>query len=177
MTDGRVLRLRRALTLLLSGLVALSLSGRAGPRLDAAEGPAHDIHRLDWLAGCWERIGPERHTIERWTAPRGGMMLGLNQTTARGRTIAWEFLRIAVVDGRLVLTALPSGQAEASFDAVELTDTAVVFSNPSHDFPQTVSYKRLPDGSLLGRIDGTEEGKARSVDFPFDPVPCDDSSP
>ena len=159
--------------LLLAGFVALSLFDPASLQLHAAEAPSHDIRQLNWLSGCWGRQGAERHTIEQWTAPRGGMMLGLNQTTARGRTIAWEYLRIAIVDGRLVLTAWPSGQAEASFDAVELTDSTVVFTNPEHDFPQTVSYRRLPDGSLLGRVEGTEDGKTRSVDFPFDAVPCD----
>ena len=104
-------------------------------------------------------------------------MLGLNQTVARGSTIAWEYLRIAMADDRLVLTALPSGQAEASFEALELTDSSIVFSNPEHDFPQTISYRRQPDGSLLGRIEGTENGKSRSVDFPFNAVPCDGVSP
>jgi hypothetical protein len=168
--------MRIPIALLLAGIAAHSLSGFAGPQLQAADGPSDDIGQLAWLAGCWEREGPERHTIEQWTAPRGGMMLGLNQTTARGRTIAWEYLRIASVDGRLVLTALPSGQAEGSFDAIELTDSSIVFSNPGHDFPQTVSYRRQPDGSLLGRIEGTEDGRTRSVDFPFVPVPCDDGS-
>ena len=168
--------MRIPIALLLAGIATHSLSGLAGPPLRGADGPAHDIGRLAWLAGCWEREGPERHTIEQWTAPRGGMMLGLNQTTARGRTIAWEYLRIASVDGRLVLTALPSGQAEGSFDAIEMTDSSIVFSNPEHDFPQTVGYRRQPDGSLLGHIEGTEDGKTRSVDFPFDPVPCDAGS-
>jgi len=168
--------MRIPIALLLAGIAAHSLSGLAGPQLQAADGLSDDIGQLAWLAGCWEREGPERHTIEQWTAPRGGMMLGLNQTTARGRTIAWEYLRIASVDGRLVLTALPSGQAEGSFDAIELTDSSIVFSDPGHDFPQTVSYRRQPDGSLLGRIEGTEDGRTRSVDFPFVPVPCDDGS-
>lgn len=167
----------KRLALLLALFAALSLHGATGSRLHAAEGGPHDIRRLGWLAGCWERHGPERHTIEQWTAPRGGMMLGLNQTMAGGRTVAWEYLRIAIVDGRLVLTALPSGQAENSFDAVELTDSSVSFSNPEHDFPQTVSYRRQPDGSLLGRIEGAEDGKVRSVDFPFDAVPCDGGTP
>ena len=167
----------RPITLLLVALASLSLHAAASPRVQATKGEPHDITRLDWLAGCWERQGPERHTIEQWTAPRGGMMLGVNQTVVRGATVAWEYLRIATVDGRLVLTALPTGQAETSFDAIELTDSSVVFSNPQHDFPQTVSYQRQPDGSLLGRIEGTDEGKTRGVDFPFDAVPCNSGSP
>ena len=166
----------RPIALLLVALASLFLPGTADPRVLAAEGEQDDITRLDWLAGCWERRGPERHTIEQWTAPRGGMMLGLNQTVVGGATVAWEYLRIATVDGRLVLTALPSGQAEASFDAIELTESSVVFTNPEHDFPQTISYRRQPDGSLLGRIEGTREGTTRSVDFPFDAVRCDDGS-
>lgn len=165
--------MRLSLALLTAWTVLIPLTGPASPMPEAAEGPAHDIRRLIWLAGCWERQGAERHTIEQWTAPRGGMMLGLNQTTARGRTIAWEYLRIASEDGRLVLTALPSGQTEAAFDATELSDTLVSFTNPDHDFPQTISYRLQADGTLLGRAEGVEDGKTRGVDFPFTAIPCD----
>ena len=157
--------MRISIAVLAAGMAALLLAGPAGGWVSAAKDSTHDIGRLNWLAGCWERQGAERHTIEQWTTPRGGMMLGLNQTTAGGRTIAWEFLRIAIVDGRLVLTALPSGQAEASFDATELTDSAVVFTNPEHDFPQRIIYARVAGDSLVVRVEAGEGDDARSLEW------------
>jgi len=42
-----------------------------------------------------------------------------------------------------------------------------VFENPQHDFPQRISYKLNPDGTLLAAIDGTKAGKIRRVEFPY----------
>ena len=48
-------------------------------------------------------------------APRGGSMLGMSRTVIGGKTVEYEFLRIALVDGTLAYVAKPSGQAEAPF--------------------------------------------------------------
>jgi hypothetical protein len=173
---GKRAAVRVASALLLAALGLPAPSGRGAGPLAAEEG-AHDIADLRWLAGCWERHGAENHTIEQWTAPRGGMMLGLSQTLRGSETVAWEFLRINSVRDRLLLTAHPSGQPEAMFAAFEMTGSSVVFANPEHDFPQTISYIKQPDGSLLGRIEGIDGGKERRIDYSFTRVPCDGGAP
>jgi hypothetical protein len=49
---------------------------------------------------------------------------------------------------------------------VKFSATELVFENPSHDFPQRVIYRKVPDG-LLARIEGVINGKPRGEDYPF----------
>ena len=102
-------------------------------------------------------------------------MLGVSRTVKGGKTIAHEFMQIRTdASGRLVLVALPSGQREATFTLSTQTDTLLVFENPAHDFPQSISYQALPAGRLLARIAGVRSGVKRTVDFPMIRVPCQD---
>lgn len=149
-------------------LAAVALIGAAPPAP-----PAQDpINRLEWLAGCWQGERPGRLTEEQWMAPAGGSMVGMSRTVVEDRTVAHEYLRIESVAGQLRLIAAPSGQAQAEFGLLELGETSVAFSNPEHDFPQVIRYILQPDGSLLGRIEGEMEGRARVVDFPLRRTPC-----
>ncbi len=155
------------------GLVAFLLLAVLWPAASRGQGGSPLLGRLDWLAGCWalERGGRVIH--EQWMRPLAGSMLGMARTVAGGRTVSHEFLRIEERDSSLVYVALPSGQRMASFPHVELTDSLVVFSNPQHDFPQRIRYRRLADGSLLAQIEGEREGRTRVVEYPMRRVPCD----
>jgi hypothetical protein len=130
------------------------------------------LAQLLWLAGCWERTAGERIVEEVWMAPRGGAMLGMSRTVVGGTLREYEHTRIEERDGLLVFTASPSGQATASFTAIEVGAARVVFENRAHDFPQRVIYARAPDGSLAARIEGTVDGVERGVDFPYRRVAC-----
>lgn len=132
---------------------------------------AQTADQIAWMAGCWRQSG-ERSTVdEMWMSPSGGAMLGVSRTVAGSRTVAFEFLRIHQDGGRLTFTARPSGQNEASFALLKIGPRDVVFENPTHDFPQRVIY-RLENDTLTGRIEGTQNGKARSVDYPMRRVEC-----
>ena len=96
-------------------------------------------------------------------------MLGMSRTVKNGKTVAFEYVRIEERKDGLVYVANPSGQAKAEFRQVELTDSLIVFANPSHDFPQRIRYERKSDGSLLARIEGEMGGKSRAVDFHYRP--------
>jgi len=128
--------------------------------------------KLHWLAGCWERRSGATLITEQWTNPRGGMMLGTGQTTRADSTIEYEQLRIFDRTGQTVYGAMPSGQPPAEFVATNVTDSLVVFSNPAHDFPQRVIYRRRGNDSLLARIEGMRAGQLRGVDFPYNRVAC-----
>jgi hypothetical protein len=99
-------------------------------------------------------------------------MPGMSRTVRGGRTVGWEQTRIEARDSTLLFVARPSGQTEAAFALVELGDSVAVFADPAHDFPQRVSYRLRPDGSVLGRIEGHRGGTDRTIDFPMARVPC-----
>lgn len=136
--------------------------------------PAHgaSIDQLAWLAGCWESAAGPRQSEEQWMRPRGGVMVGMSRTVASDTTREIEHLLIREVGGKLAYIASPSGQARTTFEAIQVTDSLVVFENPTHDFPQRIRYRRLPDGSLMARIEGTVGGQTKGVNYPMKRATC-----
>ena len=131
------------------------------------------VEELAWLAGCWASVGAEAGSGEQWMAPAGGTLLGVNRSVKGSKTVAHEFLQIREsTSGDLEYVANPSGQSEAIFSTVRLSENEVVFENPEHDFPQRIIY-RLSGETLLGRIEGQQEGEPRAVDFPMKRVDCE----
>jgi hypothetical protein len=132
-----------------------------------------DLSALQWLAGCWTQDGRDAGSVEQWTLPAGGTMLGMNRIVSGGRTIAFEYMRIAVnKDDMVEFIASPSGQETARFKMVSMNENEVVFENPEHDFPTRIIYRLLIDGSLLGRIEGIDKGTPRTAEFPMTRTEC-----
>lgn len=129
------------------------------------------VQDLSWISGCWASVGAEAGSGETWTAPAGGTLFGVSRTVKGGKTVAHEFMQIRETGpGQISFIALPSGQKEASFPLVRLSGQEAVFENPRHDFPQRVIYRR--DGDLLtGRIEGSEGGETKGIDFPMKRCP------
>lgn len=137
----------------------------------AAQAP-NDLGRLAFMAGCWELRTPTRVTHEHWMAPLGGMMLGMSRTVVRDVAREWEALRVEAKDGIVTYLAQPGGRPATPFPASAITDTSVTFSNPAHDFPQRIVYRRLGADSLVARIEGDQGGQAKGMNFPMKRVAC-----
>jgi hypothetical protein len=100
-----------------------------------------------WLAGCWQGEGRTAGSTEAWTDGRIGRMLGVGQTL-RGSRGSFEFMQIATqADGTLVYVAQPGGRPPVNFTAKVVEPNRIVFSNPAHDAPKTIEYRR--DGERL----------------------------
>lgn len=152
-------------------LLALAAAGALAPAVAQA---ADGLDRISWLGGCWVREGAEPGTGEHWTQPAAGTMLGMGRTVRAGQTVEFEFMRIHVApDGKLLFTALPSGQREATFTEFRSGETEIAFENPEHDFPQRVIYRLQSKMRLLASIEGTRKGAARRIEFPMQRVKCD----
>lgn len=138
-----------------------------------AAGDKPDIAQLAWLAGCWEgQTGPVR-IEEQWSKPAGGTMLGLSRNMKDGKVIFSEFMRINQDEGKIVYTARIGTKATPTpFGLIRMSPDEAVFENLAHRFPQRILYRREANGSLFARIEGMDEGKARSEDFPMQRTPC-----
>jgi hypothetical protein len=135
---------------------------------------AASLDELAWLSGCWRSDDAKRQVVEQWMKPAGNMMLGMSHTVVNGKTRDYEFIRIVQEEnGEIFFVAQPSGQKEARFELVTVTGNEARFENPEHDFPQRIIYRRDGD-QLVGRIEGTSNGKERAIDFRFKRVACDE---
>lgn len=160
--------------------VILVVAASVGIRSIAASRPVAQrsgrVESLIWLTGCWARSTSRGLTEEQWTRPAGGTMLGMSRTVQKGAerdsTTEFEFLRLFARNGKLVYAALPSGQQYTEFVETESTDSSIVLGNPSHDFPQFIRYARRGADSVVARIEGTIQGRARTIDFRYARAKC-----
>lgn len=118
---------------------ALLLAGLAGA------GPQNPT--LDWIAGHWCADLGKEHIEEFWLPPHGGVSIGLGRTRTAGQTAAFEYFRIADVDGIQSYIAQPGGRPPTVFRRTAGGERWVRFENPDHDFPQRIEYRR--DGDAL----------------------------
>ena len=129
--------------------------------------------KLSWIARCWQGDMRGGKNQEQWMKPEGDLMLGMSRTVVNGKTPFFEFLQIKREGDDLFYVARPQGKEPTPFKLVKLNDSAAIFENPEHDFPQRIVYQRQIDGSLLAVIEGDEKGKPKRIAFPMQRVKCD----
>ncbi len=145
----------------------------ARPLHDGAAG-GDALKRLSWMSGCWLGRNGRMEFREHWMPAAGGMMMGMARTMAERKVVSYEAMRIELDGkGEPVFTAKPSGQAEGSFKMAKLETNRVVFENTAHDFPQRVIYELRAASVLHARIEGTDKGKEKTVDFPMRRASCE----
>lgn len=75
-----------------------------------AQPAAPTVKTLEWMTGCWTTRRGETTSVESWTKANDEVMFGVSYTLGRtGKVQEFEFLRVAVQDGRLVYLAPPGG--------------------------------------------------------------------
>lgn len=146
--------------------VLLALAPPMAAQAPLAPPTSLSVESLAWMAGGWVFEG-KAHIEEHWMAPKGGAMVGMGRTVARGRMVAFEFLRIETKDGATDYIASPGGQPPTRFRLVRTSASEAVFENPTHDFPKRILYRLQPDGSLLARVEGDGTEKEKALEFKY----------
>ena len=143
----------------------------------ATQPAAPTVKTLEWMTGCWTTKRGETTSFESWTKANDEVMFGVSYTLGRtGKVQEFEFLRVAVQDGRLVYLAQPGGNPVTAFALTPGGNAReAVFANPAHDFPKRVGYRVTPAG-LLAWIDGGDAAPGRRIEFPMTRVSCDSAS-
>ncbi len=123
------------------------------------------VDHLDWLAGHWIQQSADGATTneELWLAPAGGMMLGVNRTVREGSAIAFEYLMIRELDGRIAYLSMPGARTPPTVFPLSpgSADRVVIFENPNHDFPQRIVYA-LEGDQLTATLTGSDEQGERT---------------
>lgn len=138
------------------------LLGTSAPAWAEGTTEGDAVDRLAWLTGDWVSEANGRWTEEQWSAPRGGLMLGLGRSGKAGRAMGFEFMRIALdPDGKVVFWGSPGGSGAVPFRLVEESASGATFANPQHDFPKRISYRRDGD-RLIATVSGDEPANSQS---------------
>jgi hypothetical protein len=126
-----------------------------------AQSPPRDaVNDLAWMSGQWQTA--DGATEESWTAPRGGMMLGVGRTMRGDVVREYEFLRLqAGADGVPVYWGSPNGVAPVGFRLTQTGPSSATFDNPAHDYPQRIRYRRDGD-ALVATISAIDDSHAMS---------------
>jgi hypothetical protein len=110
----------------------------------------------DFMTGHWRSIRDGVTMEELWLAPAGGVMLGVHRDVRSDGRAFFEFLRVEMVEKRLVYLAMPGGRPATAFPVKSLSADRVIFENLQHDFPQRIIYW-LRGTSLCARVEGSAE--------------------
>ena len=144
---------------------AITLAAALAVTTAAGEPAPSKIEALAWFAGAWSGDEGPVSMEEHWTPAKGGSMLGLHRDVKGGKTVEFEFLRIAETPGGLVYFASPMGRPATPFRLVEGGEKRAAFENKEHDFPQRILYWLTPDDVLHARIEGPRGGKTVSREW------------
>jgi hypothetical protein len=155
--------------LMLIFLIAFSTGMASGQELLV------NISKFGWMSGCWERVDKAKSLLisENWMRPAGTSMLGTGRTVRNDVTVDYEFMRIEIRGMDYYFVAQPkSNEAETAFKLTSSQPNSAVFEDPTHDFPQRISYRLTTPDKLDARIEGTRNGKVSGMDFPFVRAKC-----
>jgi hypothetical protein len=131
------------------------------------------LGRFAWLAGRWAFEENGATTEEIWSTPSANLIVGMSRTLKGGKTVMFEFTSLQKRDDGIYFVAQPSGKPPVDFRLASFDADEAVFVNPGHaDHLQRIVYRHNADGSLTARIEGSNNGKAFSKDFPYRRAPA-----
>ncbi|HEY0112058.1 MAG TPA: DUF6265 family protein [Allosphingosinicella sp.] len=134
-------------------LLAASASLLCSAAAPAPE-PSLRVESLGWMAGSWVSEHGSKWTEERWSAPRGGVMVGTSLSGEGGKATFFEYMRIAAdAEGVPNFWASPAGKTAVPFRLVSHSRREAAFENPKNDFPTRIVYRRTGN-SMTGTISG-----------------------
>ena len=133
------------------------------------KGGAAKISDMAWITGTWRGTGLGGESEEIWSAPQGGVMMGMYRMIKDGKPVFYEFLTMSETEGTLIIRLK---HFHANFVGWEEKDKTVDFT-----FIRKDGNRIFFDGltvELLGRNDvnmylaiGGRDGSVREEIFKY----------
>lgn len=153
----------------ISGMSVAAGDSRAGAV--EPQGSHHGIEGLDWIVGNWRRESRRGVVYESWKRLSDRTFEGDSWIVSNtdGERYPLESLLLVEMAGELFyIPKVAENEYPVPFRRVSMEPGRVVFENPTHDFPQRITYQRSRDDGLRVTIEGPVEGEeSRQVDFLF----------
>ena len=127
----------------------------------------YNLESLSWLSGYWQNQAESGTTEECWLHSGPDDMLGMHRSRNQNGGTFLEYLKIEKTPQGIVYIAYPSGQEKTVFKLTDIAENKVIFTNPAHDFPQTIVYWLDNHNILHARINGSQNGRTISREWIF----------
>ena len=138
----------------------------AGPSV-----PQDELDGVAWLVGEWHRETRRGLSIERWSRLPDGGFVGESVVipAGGGEEVQVEALLLVRMGADIFYIARPrQNEYPTGFQLVAQTDTKIVFENPTHDFPQRITYLRTASDAFTATIAGPgDDGESQEIEFHF----------
>ena len=121
------------------------------------------IQLFQWIEGSWvdtmsfQRYNPQGHFVEKWSICQDSIS-GIGIKVIDGDSTIIERMTIREIDGEFRYIARPHKQSMIPYVVDSISDVFFRFSNPAHDFPQAISYKKVNADSLTITLKGISRG-------------------
>ena len=126
-----------------------------------------DFEKLSFLEGCWKGDMGGQVVYESWGNQDGNLMLGVSKTISGEKIEGFEFLSIVIKDTKIHYMPYVNGVNKVSFPLIVANANEAQFSNPNHDFPKSIKYKRQ-GSSLSVELSGGEQ----TVQYELKSISC-----
>ena len=123
-----------------------------------------------WLLGKWANQTQRGKMVEEWTRKSDSVFNGASYMITAADSVSLESITLTKEGSDIFYIPTVKGQNSGKavkFRLTSFTDKTLVFENPSHDFPQKISYTLVDEHSLMAEISGTVNGSERKRQFPM----------
>lgn len=128
------------------------------------------IEKASWIIGSWGNTTKEGDLTETWTQLNDSILKGISFVQSGKDTLFTEHIEIIQKQNELFYNPRISNQNEGkmvSFKLTSSTEKELVFENPTHDFPQKITYTHISNDSLMAEISGKKDGKEEKESYPM----------
>ena len=127
------------------------------------------LQKMSWLVGHWEQKLPDGLLIENWKKENDSIFSGDSYFVNIKDTIHFESIKLIQKNEELTYVANVLGQNnDKPINFKHITskiDNVFSFENPSHDFPQKITYTKVNEKNLIATISGIQNGKIRQESY------------
>jgi Domain of unknown function (DUF6265) len=125
---------------------------------------------LKWIVGTWRIATPNGTVIEKWKVANDSTFTGKSFfVKTNGDSIPQETIELRLRKGEWAYVPTVQGQNNNQptiFKVVFMGKEEFISTNPTHDFPQRIAYRRVKN-QLFASIEGSGKGKYGKQNFDF----------
>jgi hypothetical protein len=128
------------------------------------------LEKASWLIGKWQNNSTAGYASETWDKKNDSTYFGQSFFVIGKDTVSSETISLEQNGNQLFYIPTVKDQNDGNpvkFLLTSSKNSQLIFENPTHDFPQKISYTLLSNDTLLAEISGTMDGKPNSQKFPM----------